>query len=210
MYLLALDDAQGVLKPMPVSALDYALAGALLMELALGDRIDTDLTSLKVTSTTPTGDPLLDETLRELQQKPEPQPTSFWLEQLAAPAKRIPERVLARLVQNGILKQEDRRVLWVFEVRRYPLVDDREVKEVRTRLRELILGTDIPDPRDIVLLNLGNACRLLDDLFAPKEYERVRPRIAALARLDLIGREMSQALREIERTMAMAMPMAMM
>ena len=201
-YLLALDDRQGVIKPLPTAALDYALAAALLMELALVDRIDTDLATLKVTSTAPLGDPLLDETLRELQQKPEPQPISFWLEGLADRSGRIEERVLARLIEKGILKQENRRILWVFDVRRYPLIDDREIKEVRTRLRELILGDGIPDPRDVVLVGLGNACRLLDDLFTTEEFDRVRTRITALARLDLIGQATVKAVREIERTMS--------
>lgn len=209
-FLLALDDKQGIIKLLPVSALDYALAGALLMDLALQDRIDTDLTSLSVTNTKPTGDPILDDTLRDLQQKPEPQPASFWLKYFADQSKRIQERVLARLIQKGILKQENRRILWVFEVRRYPLMDNHEVKEVKTRLRELILSDDIPDPREVVLINLGNACRLLDDLFTPAEYEQVRSRITALARLDLIGQEMAKSIREIERTMAIAMSMTMM
>ncbi|MFH1477885.1 MAG: GPP34 family phosphoprotein [Verrucomicrobiota bacterium] len=209
-FLLALDDKQGVIKPLPVSALDYALAGALLMDLALQDRIDTDLTSLSVTNTQLTGDPILDDTLRDIQQKPESQPTSFWLKYFADQSRRIQERVLARLIQKGILKQENRRILWVFEVRRYPLMDNHEVKEVKTRLRELILGDDIPDSREVVLINLGNACRLLDDLFTPAEYEQVRSRITALARLDLIGQEMAKSIREIERTMAIAMSMTMM
>jgi len=203
-YLLALDDKQGIIAPLYPSVLDHALAGALLMELALCGRIDTDLTILKVTSAAPTGDPLLDDAMRVLQQRPDPQPLAFWLEAFADQGERIKERVLSRLVERGILKQVDKRIFWVFEVRRYPLIDDREVKEVRARLRELILGEDIPDPRDIVLISLGNACRLLDDLFTPEECDRVRSRIAALARLDLIGRETTNAIREIERRIFMA------
>ncbi len=203
-YLLALDDSLGVVKAFPVFALDYALASALLMELALCDRIDTDLTTLKVISSAPTGDPLLDDTLLELQQKPEPQSTLFWIEQLIAHKRQIGERVLAQLLRKGILKQENRRILWVFETHRYPLMDDREVKEVRTRLRELILGDDIPDSRDVVLISLGKACHLLDDLFTPKERETVHARIDALARLDLIGHEMANSIREIERSISLA------
>jgi hypothetical protein len=114
------------------------------------------------------------------------------------------ERVLDQLIRKGILKQENRRILWVFEIHRYPLIDDREVKEVRTRLRELILGDDIPDPRDVVLISLGNACRLLDDLFIPEEKKRVRTRIAALARLELIGGELAKSIHEIERSLAIS------
>ena len=75
---------------------------------------------------------------------------------------------------------------------------------MRTRLRELILGNDIPDPRDVVLISLGKACRLLDDLFTPEEKKRVRTRIAALARLDLIGDELAKSIHEIERSLAIS------
>ncbi|OGV39242.1 MAG: hypothetical protein A2X48_01240 [Lentisphaerae bacterium GWF2_49_21] len=209
-YLLALDESRGVVRTLPDFTLDYALASALLMELELFDRIDTDLTTLKVTSAVPTGEPLLDETLLELQRKTDPQPTSFWLELLTARKGHIEGQVLAQLIRKGILKQENRRILWVFETHRYPLMDDREVKEVRARLRELILSDDIPDPRDVVLISLGKACRLLDALFTQEENERVRPRISSLARLDLIGDELANSISELERKVAIAsMPHSM-
>lgn len=209
-YLLALDDVRGVLKPLPVSALDYALAGAVLMELALRNRIDSDLSSMRIISADPTGDPLLDDALNKIRRKPDPQPTSFWLEQFADESERIEERVLERLIGKGILKQENKRILWVFAVRRYPVIDDRESKEVRSRLRDLIMGDEIPDPRDAILICLANACRLLDDMFTAKEYKLVRSRITDLSRLDLIGQEMSRAIRSIEQAMNAAMSPDMM
>jgi hypothetical protein len=62
--------------------------------------------------------------------------------------------VLERLVDKGILRIEDKRILWVFAVRRYPLLDDREIREVRARLRDLIDSDAIPDPEDAVLIAL--------------------------------------------------------
>lgn len=208
LYLLALDDQKGVIRVVPSYALDYALGGAILMELALANRIDSDLSTVEVISPKTTGDALLDTVLHELSEVPELHPISYWLKVLASQAGEIEKRVLESLIRKGILRQENRRVLWVFEVRRYPLVDNREVKEVRTRLQELISGTDIPDARDVVLVSLGSACRLLNDLFSPAEFEELKPRIKSLSRLDLIGKETYEAIREIECAMAVtAMPM---
>ncbi len=203
-FLLALDDRRGLVRPGLLPALDYALAGAVLMDLALRARIDTDATSLKVTGAASTGDALLDDILREIQARPEPQPTSFWLQEFANSERNLQERALDGLLRKGILRREDRRLLWVFEIRCYPIADDREVKEVRTRLRDLILGDELPEPRDVVLLNLGNACRLLEDLLTPEDRERTQARIAALARLDLIGQEMSRVIRDVETTLAVS------
>jgi golgi phosphoprotein 3 len=205
-FLLALDEKQGTVRSMPGFTLDYVLAGALLMDLALLDRIDSDLSVLTVTSSKRTGDPLLDDTILEfgIQDPKTPQPISFWLNALAERSGYIQKRVLDGLVRKGILKEEDRRILWVFAVRRYPIADNRDVKEVRTRLRELILGDELPDPRDVVLISLGMACHLLEDLFTSEEYERVAPRIAALARLDLIGQAMTKAISDIDQSIAQA------
>jgi len=204
-FLLALNDHEGSIKPLPVSALEYALPGALLMELAFLNRIDIDLQSLRVVDRQPTGNALLDDVLRQIERKSDAQPISFWLAFLAGQAKQIQEQVLAQLTAKGILKMEDKKILWVFKTRRYPMIDNREIKEVKTRLRELILGEEIPDPREAVLISLAHACRLFDDLFSEEEYARVQPRIKALAKLDLIGQEVTRSIREIAQAMALAM-----
>jgi hypothetical protein len=185
--------------------LEYALPGALLMELAFLNRIDIDLKCLEVVNTEPIGNALLDDVLRQIKGKPEAQPTSYWLSFFAGQAKQIQERVLAQLVAKNILKIEDKKILWVFKTRRYPMIDNREIKEVTARLRELILGAEIPGPREAVLISLVDACRLFDDLFSAEEYERVQPRIKALAKLDLIGQEIAKSIREIAQAMALAM-----
>ena len=204
-FLFALDDREGSIKPLPVSALEYALPGALLMELAFLNKIDIDLKCLQAMNTEPTGNALLDDVLRQVEMKSEAQPTSYWLSFFAGQAKQIQERVLAQLIAKGILKTEDKKILWVFKTRRYPMIDNREIKEVTARLRELILSDEIPNPREAVLVSLVDACRLFDDLFSAEEYDRVQPRIKALAKLDLIGQEITKSIREIAQAMALAM-----
>src|SRR5438105_11672207 len=64
--LLQLDDSQGKFVNLPLSAADVVLAGAALMELALGNRVDTDLRRLILVDSTPTGDDILDDVLKRL------------------------------------------------------------------------------------------------------------------------------------------------
>ncbi|MDY6915534.1 MAG: GPP34 family phosphoprotein, partial [Candidatus Cloacimonadota bacterium] len=46
LLLLALDDEEGKFYSMPFMTFEYALVGAILMELAIKNRIDTDLRHL--------------------------------------------------------------------------------------------------------------------------------------------------------------------
>ncbi|MFO7727838.1 MAG: GPP34 family phosphoprotein [Desulfonatronovibrio sp.] len=199
--LLTLDDKKGAFRPISQEAIRIALAGALLMELALEERIDTDLKSLMVISTEPTGEPLMDEILLRLKKSDSQHPVSYWLNEIAWHMGKLREQVLQSLIKKGVLKIEDRKILWVFARRCYPLIDDREVKEVRLRLRELVFNQDIPDPREAVLIGLLYACNMVDTLFTEQELPEVMPRLTQLAKLDLIGREVDQSIRDIYSAM---------
>ena len=74
--LLVLDDETGRVNPrLPVHSLRNAVSGALLMDLAFSDRIDTDLHQLHVVDSTPLGEPVLDPALARVVGEKERQPT---------------------------------------------------------------------------------------------------------------------------------------
>ena len=206
MLLLSLDDNTGALLPLPVMGLDYALAGAVLCDLALANRIDTDPERLVVLDRAPTGDPLLDRALGQIAGEAKPQSVQHWLGVFASERAALERAALERLVTRGILRQEEKKFLWVFGLRRYPTVDNHERVEVRTRLSALLLGDDIPDPRDAVLVSLLTACHLIGRIFDEARYHARSERIANLARMDLVGREVAAAIDTLSRVLRSATP----
>lgn len=204
--LLALDDTTGARRAMPVLAFNYAIAGALLADLALADRIDTDPKQLVVLRPEPLGDPVLDEALATLAAAPAPQPVSHWLSWYAERSHALEEAAFARLVARGILRREDKKILWVFGVRRYPTIDNQERTEVRTRLAALIRGDDLPDPRDAVLIGLLTASHLIYSLFPEPDLVTRSARLATLARMDLVGREVAAAIDEVTLAIKQSIP----
>lgn len=207
--LLALDDDTGALLPMPPMGLAYALAGALICDLALLNRIDTDPEQLTVLSLEPTGDPLLDRALTTIGAAKMPLRVSGWLSILSEDARTLEVQAFDRLVARGILRRVDKKVLWVFGTRRYPTIDNQERTEVRTRLSALILGDELPDPRDAILISLLTACHLADRMFAGPQFKARSDRLATLAKMDLVGREVAAGLESITRALRTAIPIAM-
>lgn len=219
LFLLALDGERGVVRPELERSLDYALAGAILMDLALQNRIDTDLTCirhdpaeetrdpllLRVVDRQPTGDVLLDEALKELQHKADPRPTREWLTHFSGEGKSIRERVTARLAAAKVLDIKEEKKLFFFKSRRYFITDSNGTKAIKARLRELILNDEIPDQREAVLVGLANSCGIFDEMLSPEELARARPRITALRKLDLIGQAMTGIIREIEHNLSTEM-----
>lgn len=197
--LLALDEKTGKLHPMPERGLDFALAGGLLMELAFRNQIDTDITRLIVVDRSSTGDELLDEVL-ELLPEDDPNLTiQKGLSRVALKADALRKKLFAGLVEKKILRQEEHRFLWVLNERRYPVVDDRQEQEVRSRIREVIIEGTIPDPRDVAIICLMNACDLGHTMFSSDELEQYGARIDQVSKMDMIGQALAKAIREIQR-----------
>ena len=191
--LLALDDQTGKQLDLPANALGYGLAGAIILDLSLAGRIDTDPSQLTVVNPAPTGDKLLDGWLSRFQAAPQPKSVMLWVRELALGEKEIYQAVVDRLIQRGILRREERRLFWGLSARRYPTIDGTERTEVRTRLSQLILGNDLPTPRDAILLSLIHGCRLSEHFFTGLDLKARRSRLETLAGTDLVGREVSVA-----------------
>ena len=202
--LLLLNDQDGSFANLPSWSLGYALAAGILMDLALENRIDTDSESLVVLDPTPVGDGLLDPTLAEIAAA-EQQPPRFWVERTADRAEAIKDEVLARLVAKGILERREERFLWAFRTRRYPTVQGQAEREVKLRIMSVLFSDEIPHPRDVVIICLAHACRIFERLLSRQELAGATPRIEQVRRLELIGREMSQAITDIEASVAAAM-----
>jgi Golgi phosphoprotein 3 len=215
LILLMLDDRSGRLNEMAGPASGYALACAILAELALHGRIDTAPQRLYVTNPSPTGDTLLDPVLARIAADPGPAPADadmphdsrWWIETLAREADGFRDVLFARLVAHGILRQEDGRFLWFFPERRYPMVSDKEEREVKARLTGVIFDDDVPDPRDSLLIGLCRAAGLLPLILAPDTLEAAEPRIRQVADLDELSRSLGNAVRDIFIEMARYTPL---
>ena len=199
--LLMLHDDDGRFANVPSWSLNYALAGGVLMDLALENRIDTDLEHLILVDDTPTGDSLLDPTLADIAAG-EKHDARYWVEQTAERAEAIQQGALTRLIDVGILEQQEGRFLWVFRSRRYPMIDGKAEREVKLRIMEVLFSDQIPDPRDVVIICLADACGIFKELLSRRELEQAAARIEQVRKLDLIGQAMSQAIRDIEVSVA--------
>lgn len=207
LMLLILDDEDGTVLPVPQRTLDYALAGAVLMDLALRLRVDSDPERIWVCDRAATDEPLLDSHLEKLVSiGPGNSEINEWLEELANEPDQLRDEALARLVERGILRREERRYLWVFGSRRYPVIDEKEEREVKLRIMNVLYSEDIPDPKDVALICLVDTCHLFDEMLGRREYEQLQGRIAVIRKLDLIGQATQTTVRAIERAVSLAVP----
>ena len=198
-YLLSLDDVTGKVSSYSDEiSLSYALIGAVLCELSFSGKIDINIGHIIVIDKTPTGNKILDSILSVIIETETKMPISYWLKILLNNASETEDLVLSELINKGILKIVDERIFWVFHTRRYPIINNKEITSVEARIRELVLNEgELSEPREAVLVSLIQACNLFETILSPKEFKRAEKRIQNLARLDLVGREVVDMIREI-------------
>lgn len=187
---------------LPARTMGYSLAGAVLMDLALENRIDSDLEQLYVTDPTPVGDSLLDPVLAEIVSEPKIHPTRAWVARIAERGDELQALATDRLVEAGILETDDgggvSMASWVARSRRYPDVDGGGAKqEIQSRIISILLSDDIPDSRDSVIIGLAHACGLFRRMLDKKEYEEVRERIELISGLELVTQAVIDAVHNI-------------
>ena len=209
--LLLLDEERGELAPsLPPHSLNIVLAGAVLMDLALEGRIDTDLKQLILADSTPLADDLLDPTLAAIAEESEVRDARFWITHQAKRGDEIRDKAIARLIKRGILESESEGFFFlsrlVSRAHRYPMIDGQTAEDVRLRVMRVLFSDDIPDPRDVVIICLADACGIFERILSKEEQDEARERIELVRKLDLIGQSVSRAIRELESERAPASP----
>ncbi len=202
LLLFLLDEPNGALLPVAPRTLSLAFAGSVLMDLEHAGRIDTDLDTLVLTDGTPLDDDLLDPTLADIAAATESHDPIFWVERTAERGPQIRERATARLVDRGVLLAPDLDGFLalsqaVARTRRYPSGDEARREDVRLRLMRVLFDDEIPDPADIAVASLAEACGVFPVVMTASELAAARERIALLSRMDLIGQAVAKLSRVV-------------
>ena len=212
LLLLFLNEDAGDLASVPEPDLRHALAGAVLMDLALENRIDTDLERLVVVDPAPVGDDLLDPVLARVAESEGTHDAEYWVRRVAEDGDRIRATALTRLVAAGILQSAEEGAMLpsskVAHARRYPTADGEAEQEVRLRIMGVLFGGDIPGPRDVVIICLADACGIFERMLSKAERDEARDRIGLVRRMDLIGQAVTRAVRDSGEAAAPAPPRA--
>lgn len=168
-----------------------ALGAALMAELALAGRIDTDRHALHRLHEAPTGDPAQDAALPLLREAPDSRGA---LMLLAREEARLRPLVVGALAGKGVLREEAGRALLLIPVRRWvPATGRPEPAEALARLHRALEGDHVPDPREALLVALLRAAGLLPLLLPEALLGERQARLELLTRLEALGRSLGEA-----------------
>src|SRR5215203_112079 len=182
LLLIALDDAKGTTSWQQSGILPYALAAALLADLALAGKVTLRDDKMVVVEPAPLDDELLDEALTRMKASKKEHDANYWVPALSGKVKKLQQRLENRLVAEGILRREQHKVLWVIESDRYPTLNPAPERTLREQLRAALLTDTAPDARTAILISLIENCKLIDRLVEKGERTAARARAKRLLR----------------------------
>ncbi|WP_199434978.1 GOLPH3/VPS74 family protein [Qaidamihabitans albus] len=200
LLLLVFDDESG--KPIDgASNLEYSLAGALLIELAMLGRVDvTDGTEgdkpgrLVLRDATPTDRTALDEALEKLSTL-EGRKAKDVIGPLAG--DKLSQRLLAGLAERGILRREQGRILGLFPTTRWPAEDSEHEVGVRDALRRALVDGERPGERTVALIALLVGMGVVKRVVASSEPKETERRAKEIAEGNWAGDAMRRAVEEM-------------
>jgi hypothetical protein len=203
--LLAVDERTGNLRSTREFGTAYALVGAVFFDLALARKIDTDTEAIHIIDSTPTGNTTLDRVLAQMAKRPDLTTVRQWIEEIFLHRRDLEGEALLSLIASGVLRHEKSKLLWIIDVERFPLVNDKPQQHVKTRLAHTILSDEIPDTRDIMLVSIAEPCGLLPYVLSDYQVENRRERIRMLSNLETISRKVTAAILGLDASMRSAM-----
>uniref|UniRef100_A0A914DG70 Golgi phosphoprotein 3 n=2 Tax=Acrobeloides nanus TaxID=290746 RepID=A0A914DG70_9BILA len=208
--LLGLKDREGYTSFWN-DCISSGLRGCVMIELALRNRIELEksgmrkknLVSRKVIlkSDKPTGDVILDESLKHIKETQPTETVVSWIEYLSGETwnplklryqlRNVRERLAKNLVEKGVLSTEKQNFL-LFDMTTHPLQNSVMKAKLIKRVQEAVLQrwtNDVHrmDKKMLSLIVLAHASDVLENAFAPlsdQDYELAMRRVRTLLELD--------------------------
>jgi hypothetical protein len=187
LLLLSLDD-DGQPRD-PQGTLGYALAGAALTELLLAGRFAHRDDRLEVASAAPTGDPVLDHVLDQVEAEPKHRKLQWWVYRLGGGWRGpvVRNRLIDHLTATGVLAKGQERLLGLFPVTRHPPTDTTADDQARAAVRAVLVEGQDPDEPTAALIALVEVSGLVDACVQPPERRQARQRAKQIAAGDQVG-----------------------
>ncbi|WP_417666406.1 GOLPH3/VPS74 family protein [Pseudidiomarina sp.] len=187
LVLLALHDEKGTTEGWYV---EYSVAAAVLAELLLLNRIRVNRGNkdkVEVLDASPTHDAVLDEVLQKITDKKRPDTLKNWVMRIGQIPK-LKHKVAEQLVADGIIKSDEKKILWLFTQKIYPEVDPEPERHLRHEMRRLVLDKPLEiDPRVALMVALAKSAHVLNDVFSKEELKTHKARIEQISKGEELG-----------------------
>lgn len=172
-YLLAVHPQKGGIIFAAAQKLDFALLGALILELLLDKKIEIDNKRIKVL-TTKSDDPIKGYLIEKMSKAKRPQKITTWISKFRMSVKKIRRHIKTSLVKKRMLRLEEKQFLF-FRWKKPVVLNKQAVYKLQSEIENQIFrGTDSEE--NLILLSLIKPAGLLKTIVREKEMRKIANR----------------------------------
>ena len=203
--LIALDQKKGKFL-IDSFSLNYALAGAILLELSDLSKITVKNKRIILSDKKFTNHQIIDACIKILNKSKKDKKPRYWVYKIGNKSSGFKKIILNDLHNKNILKIEIRNALGgLFKIKRYPIKSPKEINKIKDRIINVVVKNGKPDIEVVLLLSLMESCKLTRFLFSnKKEYRDAKKRIKEVIKNIEISEAVNQTLREIQAAIIIA------
>lgn len=207
LMLLALNDEKGTTEGYYI---EYTAAAAILSELLLSQRIKVNPDNkdkVEVLDDSPTGDPVMDEALQKIAGKKKPDTLKNWVMALGH-IKNLKHKIAEQLVADGIIKADEKKVLWIFTQKIYPEVNPEPETHLKREMRRLVLDKPLEiHPKIALMVALAKSAYLLNQVFSKDELKQHKKRIEQISKGEELGAITADVIEGVQAAVMVAVMM---
>lgn len=204
--LLALDDEKGSFIADSTS-LAYGLAGAIILELSLQDKIEIKEKKIEVKSYKTSGNILLDHFMDTIRNSKKKRDIQTWVEIIGNKYSYIIDETVKKLIDDGILRKKEEKILWVFSNDKYPTLNAKPENELRKRLNDILLNNRSLDLKESMLISLIDMCSLNKEVFGKEGAKQYKKKIRTIIENAKLSSEIGKAVQEIHEALMVVVVM---
>lgn len=150
LFILALDEDEGYIVESALENLEAAVAGAVLAELVLQERIELRDDRVMVSNQECTGHPILDKALNDILDVTRLRKPRYWINTLVY--KKLLQEIGHDLVDQGVLSRQKKRLRLAVTSGEHQAPVPALKYNIKSHLREIVLAGGQPELADQVLL----------------------------------------------------------
>ncbi|WP_411842419.1 GOLPH3/VPS74 family protein [Salinicoccus sp. HZC-1] len=203
LLLLAMDDDKGTVVP-TAGSLEYGLAGAILSELTMMERIGLKDDKITVVNSDSTDVSFLDSALNEIKGCEKAKEVEHWINHFGDKMGELKKDIIKTLVDKGVLKEEEKKVLWVFNQTTYPTAYNRPEREIRDRVQKIVFDDAKPDAKTAMLLSLIQTCTLVYEVFGKDQEKEASMRLEKIVEDSNYSEAVKKSIEEMETAILIA------
>ena len=162
--LLALDDESGSFVS-GATMYHYGMAGAVIYELLSKGHIEIEDKKVKLISKEKLEDEVHEHCMKLMSKSKKEKSLQYWLGYIAQHYLAINKIVFKRLTSQGILREKEGKILWVFNTTKYPTRNPMPENTIRKRLHDIVVNKVEADSDEIMLISLVNSSNLNREVY---------------------------------------------